>query len=134
MKTHKTVLYTGLIASSLFLSSCSLITPYTAPVQQGKIIPQDIMQQIKPGMSKQQIEYILGTPDIVDPLTPNQWRYIYSMQKELNAPRQEKQLILIFDKKDKLTSVSGDYSPPKTIYQNQNDAQSQSDTQDQTQG
>ncbi|GGG07743.1 MULTISPECIES: outer membrane protein assembly factor BamE [Cysteiniphilum] len=100
---------------TLLLSGCSIFTPYTPPIQQGKIISQDIMKQIKPGMTKEQIKYILGTPDVIDPFAQDQWNYIYSLQNSFDAPRSEKQLILTF-KDNKLTQVSGDYSPPETVY------------------
>ncbi|WP_116964429.1 outer membrane protein assembly factor BamE [Fastidiosibacter lacustris] len=103
------------LLSVLAFSGCSIFSPYTPPIQQGKILPQNVMQQIKPGMTPEQIKYILGSPDIIDPFDQNQWNYIYSYQQSYDAPRNDKQLILTF-KDNKLISVSGDYSPPGTIY------------------
>ncbi len=103
------------LSSTLFLCGCSVFTPYTPPIQQGKIISQDVMKTINPGMTKEQIEYILGSPDVVDPFAQNQWNYVYTYQNSLYAPRSQKGLILTF-KDNKLTGVSGDYSPPETIY------------------
>lgn len=98
-----------------FLSGCSLFTPYTLPIQQGKVISQNIMKEINPGLTKEQVKYMIGTPDLIDPFSRDQWNYIYSYQNLFDAPRLEKKLILIF-KDNKLTQVSGDYSPPETIY------------------
>lgn len=97
------------------LSGCTLITPYTPPVQQGKIIQKNIMQKIKPGMTKAQIQYLLGSPDIQSPLDHNQWYYVYTFQRTIHPPREERKLILSFEN-DKLASISGDYPPPQTIY------------------
>lgn len=117
MKIKTMLLCTALLASCLLINSCSIFTPYTPPIQQGKILPTDVMQKIKPGMSKNQIEYILGSPDIIDPLVTNQWSYIYSFQKGVDTPRQEKKLISTFDKGNKLTFINGNYPPPEIIYQ-----------------
>ena len=103
--------------STLLFSGCSVFKPYTPPIQQGKIISQDIMQQIKPEMTKQQIKYILGSPDVVDPFAQDQWNYIYSYQNSFGSLRTEKRLTLIF-KDNKLSKVSGHYSPPEIIYLN----------------
>ncbi len=113
--------YTQTIALFIFslgflaLAGCSLITPYTPPVQQGKILPKDVMQKIKPGMNKAQIQYLLGSPDMLDPLNNNQWVYVYTYQQTIHSAREEKQLILTF-KDDKLQNVGGNYPPPQTIY------------------
>ena len=116
-KTPTLILTTLILALT---SGCTLITPYTPAIQQGKIIDNNIMQQLKPGMSKTQVEYLLGSPDIINPLSVEQWNYIYTYQSSFHAPRSEKKLILTF-KDDKLTTVSGDYPPPQAIYNTKSD-------------
>jgi len=111
------------LLTTSFITSCSSFTPYTPVVQQGKIIAPNIMQQIKPGMTKDQISYILGSPDIVNALTTNIWVYAYTLQKTVNSARQEQKLVLTFDKDDKLTDISGNYQPPQAVYQTKNKVQ-----------
>ena len=111
----KNILSSLLTVNMILLSSCSIFTPYTAPVQQGKIIPQAVIKDIRPGMSKQQIEYLLGSPDIIDPFAEEQWSYVYTFQERIDMPIQQKKIILVFDH-NKLSKISGDYPPPEVIY------------------
>lgn len=101
----------------LFITGCSVITTYTPVVQQGKVIPDEIMQEIKPGMSKKQIEYLLGSPDLIDIFEQNKWIYIYSYQPSYSSIRSQKKLIMTFSKNDKLIKVEGTYNPPREVYE-----------------
>lgn len=112
MKT-KTIIVTLLICMPcLWLSGC-LFRPYRTTIQQGKIITPTMLKQIKPGMSRDQIEYLLGTPDINNPFTPNTLFYVYTNQVGY-LPRASSKLILHF-KDNKLDTLSGDYPPPSRL-------------------
>lgn len=91
----------------LFTSSCI----YKTPVQQGNVLKQDDVDEIRPGMSKRQIAIILGTPAIADPFNQNRWNYIntYKLKGKIN---EVKRLTLYF-KKDKLIKTEGNYFPKK---------------------
>ncbi|MCF6767274.1 outer membrane protein assembly factor BamE [Thiotrichales bacterium 19S11-10] len=98
---------------TLSLTSCSLLTPYTPPVQQGKIITANDIQKLKPNMTQDQVQFILGSPDVIDPFHKNTWHYVYTIQY-YNTSMEEKKLIVSF-KDNKLAKISGDYPPPKII-------------------
>ncbi|MCF6764710.1 outer membrane protein assembly factor BamE [Thiotrichales bacterium 19S3-7] len=116
-----------LVAFTLSLSACSLFTPYTAPVQQGKIITQKDIQQLKPGMTQSQVQFILGSPDIVDPFHKNTWYYVYTI-KHYNTTMEEKQLQVEFSD-GKLISIAGDYPPPQVIEYTKEDNANKSNTE-----
>jgi outer membrane protein assembly factor BamE len=97
---------------SLGLSGCFL-RPYMVPIQQGQIISSQEVDKLKPGMSKQQVEYILGSPMINNPYDPNTWYYVYTLEQDY-LPRAQNKLILHFSN-DKLDSISGDYPPPSQL-------------------
>lgn len=103
----------ALATLSLSLSGCALFTPYSAPVQQGKIITAKDIQQLKPGMTESQIQFILGTPDIIDPFNKDTWYYVYTI-KYYNTTMEDKSLYLTFSK-GKLQNLAGDYPPPEVI-------------------
>ena len=109
--------------STMLLAGCSLFYPYEPPVQQGKKITPEMIKQVKPNMKKSQVEYILGTPDIITPLESNTWIYVYTIQQN-HRPMEEKQLIIHF-KDSKLTSMAGDYPPPTTVYETKKQQQSE---------
>jgi outer membrane protein assembly factor BamE len=92
------------------LSACSLFSPYKTPVQQGRIITDQQIATLSPGMTEDQVQFILGTPGTKDPFHPNTWYYVYT-DKKGNYPMTEKQLITVF-KDHKLIQINGDYSIP----------------------
>ena len=100
----------------LFLAACSstsftsyLPTPYRVDIQQGNVITQDMMAKLKPGMSKAQVRFVLGSPPITDMFHANRWDYVYLL-KEGRKIKEERKLTLFFDN-DQLTRVAGDVSP-----------------------
>ena len=95
------------------LTGCVVFRPYMMPIQQGNIITPKMIAKLKPGMSKQQVVYILGTPDITNPYQPNTLYYVYTNQHNY-LPRSESQLIVTF-KNDKLADISGNYPPPAKL-------------------
>ena len=96
--------------SIFLLTGCSFFHPYKTPIQQGRIITDAQVNSLTPGMTEDQVQYILGTPGTKDPFTSNTWYYIYTHQ-EKNYPMTEKQLIVIF-KDHKLIQINGNYNIP----------------------
>lgn len=82
---------------------------YKIDIQQGNIITQDMIDDLKPGMTKRQVRYIMGNPLIQDTFNPNRWDYFYSLKKADGSETKEKVSILF--ENDKLVSFSGDYIP-----------------------
>lgn len=80
---------------------------YKIDIQQGNVIEQDMIDKLKPGMDKNQVKFIMGTPVIVDPFHNERWEYIFSMQKG-GGVRKQRHITLHFDEDEKLTHVSGD--------------------------
>jgi outer membrane protein assembly factor BamE len=60
----------------LLLSACFL-RPYRMDVQQGNYLDRETIAKLKPGMTRAQVRFILGTPLIADPFNPNRWDYLY---------------------------------------------------------
>ena len=74
---------------SLFLTGCSSIANwsivYTPDIQQGNIITPEMVGELKPGMSKRQVRYILGSPLLVDVFHQERWDYPFTMKKRNEA-------------------------------------------------
>lgn len=95
------------------LNSCGILVPYTAPVPQGKTIKDKKVFDIRPDMTKSEVKYILGSPDIIDTFNPNQYIYINTYKAHMQDTRyDESKLILTFNNQDKLIGISGNYQPP----------------------
>lgn len=82
---------------------------YKVDIQQGNVIEQDMLDRLKPGMNKNQVKFILGTPVIVDPFHNNRWEYVYSFQ-EGGGIREQRHFTAHFED-DKLTRITGDIVP-----------------------
>ena len=82
---------------------CSTFSPYKVPVLQGNIIEDKDIEQLVEGLSKDQVQYLLGTPLLKSPIHQQRWDYFYSV-KVGEIAIIEKKLFLIFDKQNKLTS------------------------------
>ena len=97
----------------LLLAACSVtdqvtekLTPYKIDVQQGNVVTQEMVAKLKPGMTKAQVRFILGTPLITDAFHAHRWDYVYRFQKA-GKLTEERKLALFFDK-ELLQRVEGD--------------------------
>lgn len=79
---------------------------YKADIAQGNIVTQDQLDQIKLGMSRQQVQNILGSPSVTDPFHADRWDYPYRF-KRAGQVVATKNLSLIFSG-DSLKSMEGE--------------------------
>lgn len=89
----KKLLIFTLSIASLALNGCSV---YHLDIQQGNVIEPKKLALLEPGMDKQKVRFIMGTPLLIDPFHPNRWDYVYTMEKN-DHPRQEQRVTLFFD-------------------------------------
>lgn len=112
---YRSKLNTTLLATALlFASGCSYFPGvYKIDIQQGNVVTQDMIDQLRPGMSKRQVQFVMGTPLIQDTFDQSRWDYIYSLQPGGEARQQES--ISLFFEDDKLSHFEGDFIPGKAI-------------------
>lgn len=58
-----------------------ILTPYRPDVQQGNFISQEMVEQLKPGMTPEQVRFVLGTPLLTDVFHGNRWDYPFRLKK-----------------------------------------------------
>ncbi len=104
MRTPIIYLLSGLFCAAL-LGGCGVI--YKPDVQQGNLLDAKNVQQLKPGMSKQQVVALLGTPSVTSPFAQSRWDYVATMQKR-GGKILERTLTLYFDN-DTLARTDGDF-------------------------
>lgn len=102
-----------IILLALLGASCSStlpsVKPYHLDIQQGNVVSAKMMMQLKPGMTKSQVRYVLGTPLLQDPFHQNRWDYVYQMAKG-GKVIERRRIILDFEN-DGLKAVRGDIIP-----------------------
>jgi len=101
---------------SAALAGCSppqVIQPYRMEIQQGNYISQEMVAQLKPGMTKEQVRYVLGTPLVTDIFHADRWDYVYYREPRRGA-REERKIAVLFEN-GRLARVVGDVvaAPPK---------------------
>lgn len=102
-----------LISLSLLSTGCSWVKfpgVHKVDVQQGNIVDQEMIDQLRPGMTKSQVRFVLGTPLVVDTFNQSRWDYFYSRVTSQGKETQE-QVTIFFDTEDKLERMTGDYLP-----------------------
>ena len=72
-----------------------------------------MIDQLKPGMTKRQIQFVMGTPLIQDSFNQNRWDYVYSLQPGGGERKQES--ISLFFENEKLTHFEGDFIPTQAL-------------------
>lgn len=121
----KTLPLTLSLTASLLLAACSTVLNnlpgvYSLEIQQGNIVDQAMVDQLKPGMNKRQVLYVMGSPMLMDTFHPKRWDYIYSDQIS-GKDRVQKNITLLFDN-EQLVGIQGDLKPnavPVTSAQNE---------------
>jgi outer membrane protein assembly factor BamE len=93
------------------IAMAGCITPYRMDVQQGNVVTQEMVNQLRPGMTKSQVRFVLGTPLVTDPFHPDRWDYFYSMLRGRGENPERRHLTVIF-RNDRLVRIEGDIAAP----------------------
>lgn len=80
--------------------------PYRIDVRQGNMVTQEMVAQLRPGQTKDQVRFVLGTPLLTDVFHADRWDYVYRLQKG-NGEIQQRRLVVFFEN-GKLIRVGGD--------------------------
>lgn len=68
------------LALATMLTSCALPRVYKVTVQQGNVITQQMVDSLKPGMTQEQVAYVMGEPVIKNPFDRDRWDYVYTLR------------------------------------------------------
>lgn len=89
----------------LAIGACSPI--YKLDIQQGNLFNKNLVDSLKPGLSKRQVTLVMGSPSIVSPFDQNRWDYVSTWRRG-NGRMETKDLTLYFQN-DSLAKIEGDY-------------------------
>jgi outer membrane protein assembly factor BamE len=82
------------------------VTPYKIEIQQGNYVSQEMVSQLKPGMTKEQVRTLLGTPLLNDIFHGDRWDYVW--WREDQAGKREQRKLTVFFEDGKLARLDGD--------------------------
>ena len=97
-------------ATAITLSAC---TVHKLDIQQGNVMTPEMREQLKLGMSKRQVSFVLGSPLLIDPFHRDRWDYVYTFAKGRKTP--EIQRMTLFFEGDKLVRMEDDTLPSGTV-------------------
>lgn len=89
--------------------------PYRVGVQQGNWITKDQVALLRPGMTREQVRFALGTPTLTSALHANRWDYPYYYRSG-NRKVEERVFTVFFDG-GQLASWKGDDQPDLQPFQ-----------------
>lgn len=96
-----------------FLAACSttaqvtsIFSPYRIDVRQGNFVTQEMVAQLKPGLTRDQVRFILGSPLVADIFHADRWDYVYRYQAGRGEIQQRH--LAVFFQDNKLARVAGD--------------------------
>lgn len=108
------------VAAALALGACSstrtaadmtsMFRPYRAAVIQGNFVSKEMAAELKPGMSKEQVQSILGTPLLETIFNGDRWEYVFSLREGYKPPI-VRRFSVYFDKDGRMLRTDGDPLP-----------------------
>jgi outer membrane protein assembly factor BamE len=96
------------------LTACSsdtlfkVVKPFRIDVRQGNYVSQEMLSQLTPGMTREQVRFIMGSPLLVDVFHADRWDYIYRFSGSAKDKEPDLRRIALFFANDKLSRVDGD--------------------------
>jgi outer membrane protein assembly factor BamE len=86
-----------------------LITPYKIDVLQGNVVVREQVQALQPGMPREQVRNVLGTPLVASAFHDSRWDYVFTFKRQGQPPQLRK--VSVFFDGDALKRVEADELP-----------------------
>lgn len=96
------------VALAALTAGCGIL--YRQPIYQGNLLEKTAVDQLQPGMSKQQVSALLGSPSIADPFHHDRWDYTTTQRIGRVGGTEVKNLTLHFEN-EALAKWDGEYFP-----------------------
>jgi outer membrane protein assembly factor BamE len=98
------ILILGLL---LLVAACAKLTPYRMEIQQGNYVTPEMVAQLSPGLTRDQVRFVLGTPLVSDIFHEDRWDYVF-VRQPANRQEIEYRRIAVFFQEGRLKRVEGD--------------------------
>jgi outer membrane protein assembly factor BamE len=115
--TKRFISLISLLGSCLFIAGCQskdpnstgLFQPYRVDIPQGNYITKEMLAQVTPGMSQQQVKFALGAPLLTPVFSSDRWDYVFRHQFA-NGTSELKRVVIRF-KDAKVGTIEADELP-----------------------
>ena len=85
------------------------ITPYKIDIIQGNFVSREQVEQLRPGMTREQVKALLGTPLLASLFRADRWDYVFTLKRQGVESQSFK--YTVFFKGDQLERFEGDAMP-----------------------
>jgi outer membrane protein assembly factor BamE len=112
-------------AATLTLAACEsmrswvppLVQPYRPDVQQGNVVTKEMADQLRQGMTREQVRFLLGTPMLASVFHADRWDYVYYLKRGKGNEEQLRRLTVHF-KDNRVERVLADEMPTEALADN----------------
>ena len=90
------------------------ITPYRVEVVQGNFVSREQVEALQPGMTRQQVREVLGTPLMTSVFHADRWDYVFTLRRQGVEPQARK--LAVFFKANVMERFEGDPMPSEAEF------------------
>ena len=91
-----------------------IFSPYRVDIPQGNFVTEEMLAQLKEGMTRDQVKFVLGTPLITDIFHADRWDYMFRMLKRNDEVLSSR--VTVFFKDNKVSRFEGGNLPTEVDY------------------
>ena len=100
--------------SSSSINPVNWITPYKVDVIQGNFVSKEQVEQLRPGLSRDEVKAVLGTPLMTSLFHADRWDYVFTMKRQGVEAQSFK--YTVFFKDNQLERFEGDAMPSEAEF------------------
>lgn len=93
---------------SLAAATAIACSPYRIDIQQGNVISAEQLAQLRIGMTRDQVRFVLGTPLLTDVFHERRWDYLYHLEKGKTRAIEQRRLTIAFGADGKVEKIDAD--------------------------
>lgn len=93
----------SLVIAALALTACV----YRIDIQQGNLLDDEDIVQVQVGMTRSQVQFLLGTPMVADSFHRNRWDYAYYLRRG-RSPDVAQRWVVVHFEDDRVSSIDRD--------------------------
>jgi len=91
-----------------------IIEPYRAQIVQGNFVSREQVAYLQPGLTRQQVREVLGTPLLASVFHADRWDYVFTLRRQGVDPQAYR--LTLFFKGDTLERFEGDTMPTEAEF------------------
>ena len=91
------------VVAALALAACV----YRIDIQQGNLLDENDINQVDLGMTRSQVQFVLGTPMVSDSFHRDRWDYAYYYRRG-RSPTADRRWVVVYFENDRVQRIERD--------------------------